>query len=468
MANPVEPNPVEKIAVVLAAGQGTRLKSALPKVLHEAAGRPLLAWVLEAARAAGCQRILVVVGHGADEVRRRFGGAENADLTWVEQREQLGTGHALAQAEPHLAGAGDATLLVLNGDTPLVRPATLERLADAAAAGWGAMAVTELDDPGSLGRVVSREGRLVRIVEAADASPEELAIRHANAGFYALPAPRVFDDLRRLGTDNAKGEYYLTDALGLAAADGRDVALVTLAEPEEGLGVNNRRELAQAHRLLLRRRAEELLDDGVTIYDPDQVTIEPGVTVGADTVIHPGVALLGQTRIGKGCLLHQGAWIRDAELADGVVIHPYTVVDGALLETGSSAGPFARLRPATEIGAGARVGNFVEIKKSRLAAGVKAGHLAYIGDAVVGERANIGAGVVTCNYDGQRKHETRIGSDAFVGSDTMLVAPVTVGQKAVTGAGSVITQDVPDGALAVGRARQRNIPNWDERRRKGD
>lgn len=451
-----------RIAVILAAGKGTRLKSERPKVLHEVAGRPLLEWVLAAARGAGCGRLLVVVGHGADEVRRRF---RAGDVTFVEQAEQLGTGHALAQAEPYVPEA--ATLLVMNGDAPLVGPATLERLAAAAAAGWGALAIAELADPGSLGRIVAGDdGRLERIVEAPDATASELAIRRVNAGIYALPAPEIFDVLRRLGTDNAKGEYYLTDAMGLAAADGRAVALVDLDDPDEALGVNDRRELAAACRALLARSATALMAAGVTILDPARTVIEPGVDVGADTVVHPGVALLGRTRIGSGCVVHQGAWIRDSTIAGGVEIRPYSVLDGAAVAAGCSVGPFARLRPGSVLLDGAHVGNFVEMKKARLGAGAKAGHLAYLGDATIGDGANIGAGVVTCNYDGVAKHPTEIGDGAFVGSDTMLVAPVKVGRGATTGAGSVITHDVPDDALAVGRARQRNIPDWARRKDK--
>ncbi len=452
----------ERIAVVLAAGKGTRLKSRLPKVMHEVAGRPILEWVLAAARASGCRRILVVVGHGADEVRQRIRGD---DLVWVEQAEQLGTGHALAQAEAHVEGA--ATLVVVNGDVPLVTSRTLQRLLDAAGEGWGAMAVAELAEPGSLGRVIGDgSGHLARIVEAVDATPEELGIRRINAGLYALPAPQVFADLRRLETDNVKGEYYLTDALGIAAAAGRPITLVNLDDPAEAFGVNDRRELADVHRAMIERHMAELMASGVTILAPERTVIEPGVGLGRDTVVHPGVSLLGETRIGSSCVLHQGAWIRDSRIDDGVEVLPYSVLDGAEVAAECTVGPFARLRPAAILGPGARVGNFVEVKKARLGAGAKVSHLTYLGDATVGDGANIGAGVVTCNYDGAEKHVTRIGDGAFVGSDTMLVAPVTVGRGATTGAGSVITHDVPDEALAVGRARQRNIPDWSRRRGK--
>jgi bifunctional UDP-N-acetylglucosamine pyrophosphorylase/glucosamine-1-phosphate N-acetyltransferase len=452
-----------RVAVVLAAGKGTRMRSEHAKVLHEAGGQPLLGWVLDAARAVGCKRILVVVGHGADEVRAAFGGA--SDLVWVEQREQRGTGHALQMALP-LVGE-NALLLVLSGDAPLVRPGTLGALAEAAGRGWGAMAIATLDRPGSLGRVLGDgAGGLRAIVEARDASPEELALPTVNAGLYALPAPEIGAWLERLRPDNAQGELYLTDAVTAAARDGRAVALVEFAEADEALGVNDRLELARVHALLTARTIRRLALQGATFLAPETVAVGPAVEIGADTLVHGGVSLLGRTRIGREVTIHAGCWVRDSEIADGAALHPYSVLDGARVGAGCNVGPFARLRPAAVLEPGARVGNFVEVKKSTLGAGAKANHLAYLGDATVGAGANIGAGVVTCNFDGERKHETIIGAGAFVGSDTMLVAPVRVGDDATTGAGSVITQDVPDGALAVERSRQRNVPGWTARRRK--
>jgi bifunctional UDP-N-acetylglucosamine pyrophosphorylase/glucosamine-1-phosphate N-acetyltransferase len=453
------------VAVVLAAGKGTRMRSALPKVLHQAAGRPLLGWVLAAARAAGCSELVVVVGHGADAVRAAF---PDADLRFVEQLEQRGTGDALAQVAPLFAPGGalagpPATLLVLSGDVPLVRPGTLSALAARAAGRWGAMAVAELERPGSLGRVIGAGDALERIVEAADATADVLAHRTVNAGLYALPAPAIFAYLARLEPNNAKGELYLTDALGAAALAGDEVALVALADPSEAAGINDRSELAAAHRVLLDRRSSELLAAGVTILEPARTTIEPGVTVGEDTLIHPDVTLLGTSAVGAGCLLHQGVWLRDSVLGDGVVVEPYSVLDGARVEARARVGPFARLRPGAVLGVGARVGNFVEVKNSRLGPGAKANHLAYVGDAEVGAGANIGAGVVTCNYDGHAKHRTTVGAGAFVGSDTMLVAPVEIGAGATTAAGSVITHDVPAGALGVARERQKNVAGWAER-----
>ncbi len=442
-----------RIAVVLAAGRGTRMRSALPKVLHEAAGRPLLAWVVDAARAAGCSKILIVVGHGAEQVKETIQGD---DIAWVLQAEQRGTGHALAQTEAHVDGP--ATLLVLSGDVPFLTPATVDRLASEAEAGWGSMATAELDDPGSLGRVITgADGGFDRIVEARDATPEELTERRINAGLYALPAPEIFGFLSRLTTHNAQGELYLTDAVTNAARDDRSIRLVPLADVNEALGVNNRAELALVHRLLVDRHLKALMESGVTILEPERTTIEVGVRIGADTIIHPGAMLLGATEIGPGCVLHQGAWIRDSRIGEGVTIEPYSVLDGADVGDACRVGPFARLRPKTRLLRKARVGNFVEVKSSVLGEGTKVGHLAYVGDATVGDGANLGAGVITCNYDGVRKNRTEIGRGAFIGSDTMLVAPVQVGEGAMTAAGSVVTKNVPDGALAVGRVRQKNL-----------
>ena len=451
-----------RIAVVLAAGKGTRMKSERPKVLHEAGGRPLLAWVVAAARAAGCERILVVVGHGADDVRDAFAG--QPDLVWIEQREQRGTGHALLQAEREIAAP--ALLLVLSGDVPLVRAETLAELAAAAERSWGAMAVATLERPGALGRVVSdgRDG-LRAIVEARDASPDELALPTVNAGLYALPAPGIFGFLHGLAPDNAQAELYLTDAVTAAASAAGRVELVALDDANEALGVNDRLELARVHRLLVERKLRALARDGATFLDPAATTVDADVAVGRDSIVHAAVSLLGATRIGERVTVHAGAWIRDSEIADDATIEPYSVLDRARVGAGCRVGPFARLRPAAVLEAGARVGNFVEVKNSTLGPGAKANHLAYLGDATVGAGANIGAGVVTCNYDGVAKHATAVGARAFIGSDTMLVAPVRIGEDAVTGAGSVVTKDVPAGALAVERGEQRTVPGWTARRR---
>jgi bifunctional UDP-N-acetylglucosamine pyrophosphorylase/glucosamine-1-phosphate N-acetyltransferase len=455
-----------RVAIVLAAGRGVRMRSRRPKVLHAVAGRPAVAWVIDAARRAGCERVLVVVGHGADQVRAAVAGDR---VEFVEQREQRGTGDAVLRAAASLEPLGSALALVLSGDAPLIRPETLGLLLREAEAGWGALAVARVDppaQPGSLGRVIRGElGRLERIVEVADATADELALREVNAGHYALRLPELFDHLRGAGTANAQGELYLTDAVVAAARAGREVRAVLLEDGSEALGINDRRDLARAHRALVARKVDELLASGVTIVDPERVELEAEVSVGEDTVLHPDVALLGCTRIGAGCVIHQGAWLRDCELGDDVEVLPYSVLEQTRVAARCAIGPFARLRGGVELAEGVRIGNFVEVKKSTLGAGVKAAHLAYLGDAIVGDGSNIGAGVVTCNYDGVRKHRTEIGAGVFVGSDTMLVAPVRVGDGAITGAGSVITQDVPAESLGLGRARQRNLVGWRKRRR---
>ena len=415
-------------AVVLAAGHSRRLRSERPKVLHEVGGRPLVSWVVQAAREAGCAPICVVVGSGADAVRSVFEGedAGAADVVWVEQPEQRGTGHALSMARDSLRSEGLA--LVLAGDAPLVRPATLRALLDAAGAGWGSLTVA--DDDAIAGRTV--------------------------AGHYALPVPAIFDWLEKIDPGDAQGEFRLTDAVSAAAGE-HPVAAVRVEDASEVLGVDSRADLAAVQRVFYRRGVDALLAAGVTVLDPESVWIDAGVTVGADSVLHPNVTLLGASSVGSGCTVHSGAWIRDSVLDDGVEVLPYSVLDGARVASDCTIGPFARLRPDAVLEDGAKVGNFVEVKKARLGPGVKASHLAYLGDASVGAGANIGAGVITCNYDGKKKSRTVIGEGAFVGSDCILVAPVEVGAGAYTGAGSVITKDVPDETLAVGRARQKNI-----------
>ena len=415
-------------AVVLAAGHSRRLRSERPKVLHEVGGRPLVSWVVQAAREAGCAPICVVVGSGADAVRSVFEGedAGAADVVWVEQPEQRGTGHALSMARDSLRSEGLA--LVLAGDAPLVRPATLRALLDAAGAGWGSLTVA--DDDAIAGRTV--------------------------AGHYALPVPAIFDWLEKIDPGDAQGEFRLTDAVSAAAGE-HPVAAVRVEDASEVLGVDSRADLAAVQRVFYRRGVDALLAAGVTVLDPESVWIDAGVTVGADSVLHPNVTLLGASSVGSGCTVHSGAWIRDSVLDDGVEVLPYSVLDGARVASDCTIGPFARLRPDAVLEDGAKVGNFVEVKKARLGPGVKASHLAYLGDASVGAGANIGAGVITCNYDGKKKSRTVIGEGAFVGSDCILVAPVEVGAGAYTGAGAVITKDVPDETLAVGRARQKNI-----------
>lgn len=452
------------VVVVLAAGKGTRMRSDLPKVLHPVAGRPLLEHVLRSAEGLAPERRLVVIGHGAERVQQAL---PRTDLTWVLQPEQKGTGNAVLRTAAALPSKDQkAWLVILSGDVPLVRPETLVNLLGRAQEGWGAMAIAEVEEPGGLGRVFTGPNeRLQSIVEAADATPEQLECAWINAGLYVLPAPEIYHYLEGIEPNNAKGEFYLTEALNQAAADGNAPALVKLEDSSEAWGVNTRRDLVRVHSEMIQRKLGELAEAGVTILDPQTCVVEPGVEIGQDTVLHPGVTLLGNCRIGESCVLHTGTWMEDAQLGAGVTILPYSVLQGVEVGDRCRIGPFARLRPGAVLEADVRIGNFVEIKNSHLEAGVKAGHLSYLGDASVGSRANIGAGTITCNYDGVEKHATQIGSEAFVGSDTMLVAPVRLGKRATTGAGSVISGDVPDGALAVERSRQRVVANWDRRRK---
>jgi bifunctional UDP-N-acetylglucosamine pyrophosphorylase/glucosamine-1-phosphate N-acetyltransferase len=421
-----------------------------------------LGWAVHTARLAGCGRIVVVVGHGAELVQSTF---EAEDIEFAIQSERLGTGHAVLQTRELLEDSS-GHVVVLSGDAPLLRPTTVSRLFASAEQGWGSMAVATVERPGSLGRVVmTDDSRLVRVVEAHEASEPELEIRTVNSGHYVLPLPELFDFLSRIGNDNEKGEYYLPEALILAAHEGAKVSCVELEDESEAWGVNDRRELALIDGALNDRIVDQWMLSGVTVVDPRRTRVDATASIGADCVLHPDVSILGDTTIGEDCELHQGAWLKDSVLGDRVVVHPFSVLEDARVSAEASVGPFARLRPGTELGERVKVGNFVEIKKSTLGAGSKASHLAYLGDATLGEDVNVGAGTITCNYDGVEKHRTVIGDRAFIGSDTMLVAPIEIGADATTAAGSAINQKVPNGALAVGRARQRNIEGWADRKK---
>lgn len=425
-------------AVILAAGQGKRMNSALPKVLQPLAGRPLLAHVLAAARALEPAAIRVVHGHGAEAVRAAF---PDSDLEWVLQAEQLGTGHAVKQAMPGVSA--DHTVLVLCGDVPLVHPETLRALVAAAAEGIGLLTV-ELPDATGYGRVIrDATGHVQRIVEHRDATDAERAVREINTGIMALPAARLTGWLDRLNDENSQGEYYLTDVIAMAVADGVPVSAVKAASETEVAGVNDRRQLAALERAYQLAAAEALMATGTTIVDPARFDVRGELICGRDVLIDVNCVFEGRV-----------------ELGDGVRIAPNSVLEDCVVGAGTSVGPFARVRPGTVIGRGARVGNFVEIKNSELGDGAKVPHLSYVGDTSVGERANVGAGTITCNYDGAHKHRTVIGKDAFIGSNTSLVAPVTIGEGATIGAGSVVTKDAPDGKLTIARAKQVILDNW--------
>ena len=424
--------------IVLAAGQGTRMRSELPKVLHEVAGAPLISHALAAGLSLGPQRTVVVAGQGADLVGLAV-AAEAPDAQIVVQRERRGTAHAVAQARGALEGF-EGHALVLYGDTPFIRPETLRRMADARAGADVVVLGFEAEDPGRYGRLVVEDGRLVRIVEHADARPDERAIRLCNSGVVMAGVPALWALIDEVRDDNAAGEYYLTDVVGVANARGMRAEVVECDEAET-LGVNSRADLASAEALFQDAARLRMLEEGVTLVAPSTVHFSRDTILAADVVVEPNVVF------GAGVRVEGGARVR-----------AFSHLEGCTVEAGAVVGPYARLRPGTRIGPGARVGNFVEVKASEIGDHARVPHLSYVGDAEVGARANLGAGTVTCNYDGVSKHRTVIGEEAFVGSSTMLVAPVTVGAGALVGSGSVVTEDVPDGALAVARGRQRTIP----------
>jgi bifunctional UDP-N-acetylglucosamine pyrophosphorylase/glucosamine-1-phosphate N-acetyltransferase len=450
--------------VILAAGKGTRMKSGLPKVLHRVAGLPLIEHVLRSADFLRPSSVVAVVGHGAEQVRESLG--KRPELTFAEQAPQLGTGHALLQAEPHLAEAR-GTLVLLSGDVPLLRGATLQRLVAHHQERKAAVTVLTagLDAPDGYGRIVRDGGRIAAIVEHRDATPAERAIREINSGIYAFDIAPLFGALREIGPGNAQGEYYLPDLVKIYRSRGLAVETVTLEDPREILGVNSRSELAEVTAIVRATKNDELMAAGVTIVDPASAFIGPDVAVGADTIIHPGVYLEGRTSVGSGCEIHSGVRIIDSIVDDGVVIHNFCVVRESHVSAGARIGPFAHIRPQSDVGEAAHVGNFVELKKTSLGRGAKANHLSYLGDATIGEKVNVGAGTITCNYDGTSKHPTVIEDGAFIGSDTQLIAPVRVGKGAYVAAGSSVTADVPPEALAISRGRQVNIDGWVTKRK---
>jgi len=454
-------NPIA--CVILAAGKGVRMKSDAPKVLHCVGGKPMLVHPLMRARELGPERIVVVLGKGADEVRAILGKG----VKTVIQEKQLGTGHAVMCARSALKGFR-GTALILYGDTPLLATESLRAMLKAHnKAGVPLTILTaRFTWPNRLGRVIRGEnGRVLRVIEAADASKEEMEIEEVNAGIYAAQSDFLFKALDRVKADNAQGEYYLTDVIEIAAKGG-GVAAFTAPDPEEVLGINDRVELAQAERAMNNRTLLRLMRDGVTVIAPEATIVNDGVRVGAETIIYPGAVIEGGAIIGKRCLIGPGAFIRDSQVGDDVEIRAHSVMEGSKVGDRSTVGPSAHLRPESVIGADCRIGNFVETKKVTIGNGTKASHLTYLGDAEIGRNVNIGCGTITCNYDGTAKHKTIIEDDVFVGSDTQLVAPVRVGKGAYIGSGSTITRDVPAGALSVARARQRDMPGWGERMRK--
>ncbi len=437
---------MKTIAVILAAGQGTRMRSSLPKVLHPLLGRPMALYTLEAAQAATGARPLMVVGHGGDQVRAALG--ELAD--YVTQEPQLGTGHALQQAATRLRGQADA-VLVLAADLPLLTTGTLTRLIQAQQAHAGPLTMLSVisDQPRGFGRVIrDPDGRLQAIVEQAQATPEQLAIQELNAGVYCFASDWLWAALERIPL-SPKGEYYLTDLLGIAVGDGLPVQALVAEEAAEAIGINDRQHLAEVEAILRQRTNQAWMLAGVTLVDPASTYIESGVRIGQDTVIWPNTYLQGKTVVGSECILGPNAIIRDSQLGDRCAVLA-SVMEKAVLEDEVEIGPFARLRKGAHLARGVHMGNFGEIKNAYLGTGTKMGHFSYVGDATIGPDVNIGAGTVFCNYDGEHKHHTEVGAGVFIGSDTMLVAPLKIGDGARTGAGSVVTKNVPENSLAVG------------------
>ena len=458
----------ERTVIVLAAGEGKRMKSSLPKMLHPLLGRTLLGHVLAATSALGPSRTIVVVGHGADQITAHL--KEIApDAVTVLQEVQLGTGHA-ARVALDAYGPAEGTVVIVNGDVPLLRPATLRSLVDAhEAAGAAATVLTaEVEQPYGLGRVIRNPvtGAVDAIVEERDATPEQRAVTEINAGVYAFEASLLAQSLGKLTTANAQGEEYLTDVIGLLVDAGHGVLAHATGDPTEVLGVNDRVELSRLRALLRDRINDGWMRSGVTIVDPMTTWIDVGVTLGRDTVIEPNTHLRGSTRVGEWAVIGPDTTLVDVVVGDGARV-VRTHGEGVTIGPKANIGPFSYLRPGTELAERTKVGAFVEVKNSQVGAGTKIPHLSYVGDATIGEETNIGAANVVVNYDGVTKHRTVIGSHVRTGSDTMLVAPVTVGDGAYTAAGSVITRDVPPGALGVGRAQQRNVEGWVQRRRPG-
>ncbi|HKQ59929.1 MAG TPA: bifunctional UDP-N-acetylglucosamine diphosphorylase/glucosamine-1-phosphate N-acetyltransferase GlmU [Candidatus Polarisedimenticolaceae bacterium] len=451
--------------LVLAAGQGKRLRSKTIKLLHAVAGRPMIAHVLDVARSLRPRRVITVVGHQAEQLRSALGeqGGE-----FVLQREQRGTGHAVLLAAPQI-GRAPGRLMILSGDVPTLQPATLRRLLAAHRRTGAALTLltARVADPSGYGRIVrDAAGRVVRIVEDRDASAEERRIDEINCGLYVAEPQRLLAALRRVRPDNAQGEYYLTDAVRRLIDSGEHVAAVVHADPHELLGVNTRDELARASRLLYARKARELQQRGVTLLDPARVWIDPRARIGRDSVLYPDVIVEGASRLGEDCVIYPGCRIVDSTLGRGAVLRDHSVITQSTIGQGAQIGPFAHLRPGSVLEAGTKVGNFVELKQTRLGRGSKANHLTYLGDAEIGPGCNVGAGTITCNYDGARKHPTLLGRGVFVGSGTQLVAPVRVADGAYVAAGTTLTQDVPAGALAIARSPQANVLGWVARRRK--
>lgn len=433
-------------SIVLAAGKGTRMKSSLPKVLHQICGQPMIHFAVQAAQNSGAEKTVVVIGHGGEKVQQYLG----TDVDYALQSEQLGTGHAVLSANKAVPDEYDY-VLVTNGDMPLLTEETLRQLVETQLGNSGPITLMTMvsDDPMGFGRILrGRDDSVIAIVEEVQCTPEQLAIRELNVGAYCFETKWLWQALKRLPL-SPKGEYYLTDVVGIAVDDGLRVAALTMKDNREALGINTRVHLAEAEAVMRNRILEKLMLDGVTVIDPASTYVEKSVKIGMDTILQPNTFLRGNTIIGSECVIGPNTIITDCQVGDQCTIL-YVVMEKAIVEDGVDMGPFARLRKGAHLGPGVHLGNFGEVKDSYLGAGTKMGHFSYIGNATIGKDVNIGAGTITCNYDGEKKHPTVIGDRVFIGSDTMLVAPLTIGDDAKTGAGAVVTHDVPAGEIVVG------------------
>jgi bifunctional UDP-N-acetylglucosamine pyrophosphorylase/glucosamine-1-phosphate N-acetyltransferase len=451
------------ITIVLAAGKGTRMKSDLVKVLHPLLGVPMLSYPVELSlNDLKAEKTILVVGHQADKIKEKF---KDPRIHFVIQEEQLGTGHAVLQALPFLQSF-NGTVLILCGDVPLVKMETLRSFIDTFWRNESNLSVLTavVENPSGYGRIIrGPTGWLERIVEEKDGSEDEKLIREINTGIFCIKAPFLIDGLKEIGQENAQGEYYLTDLVEIGRKRGVRCSAHMVSDPIEVMGINTRIDLATAEEVLRQEKLEELMLSGVTVVDPKNTHIEKMVKVGKDTIIYPCCILQGKTKIGERCVIESNASIVDSLIGNEVLVRTNSVITESKIDDGASIGPFAHLRPLTEIKTKAKIGNFVEVKKSVIGRGTKANHLTYIGDSLVGEEVNIGAGTIVCNYDGFEKHQTIIGDRVFVGSNVELVAPVKVGSKASIGAGSTITKNVPEGALAISRVKQKNIKGWSKK-----
>jgi bifunctional UDP-N-acetylglucosamine pyrophosphorylase / glucosamine-1-phosphate N-acetyltransferase len=442
--------------IILAAGQGKRMCSGLPKVLHPLAGRPMLAHVLQAAARLKPREIRVVYGHGGERVRSAF---PQSDLLWVHQAEQRGTGHAVRLALK--TGASSDVALVLYGDVPLVQPATLRKLVARASRGAVAVLTAQLDDPAGYGRIIRGPRQAITaIVEHKDASDEQRAISEINTGLMACPAGQLKKMVARLKPNNAQGEFYLTDIIAMAVSAGTPVVAVPAENADEVMGINDKVQLAAAEAIVRRRAARALMEAGVTLIDPARIDVHGSLRCGRDVVIHPNVLFEGEVHLAEGVLIESFTRIRNARIGAGTVVHSHSLIEAGDIGANCEIGPYARIRPDVELADEVKIGNFVEVKKSVIGRHSKVNHLTYIGDTTIGKDVNVGAGTITCNYDGANKHRTVIGDGAFIGSGVNLVAPVTVGAGATIGAGSTITREAPPGELTLARGQQTTIPGW--------